>query len=100
MNQQTIESLIEKYKHIGGSKDFIILAYVSLSNKYKQARIKQFIKGVLNQEHFNEYILITNESLENMIIHWEKVYIKKRSNSENHLRELFTYKALKLMLSL
>jgi len=100
MNQNTIQTLIERYKHIDGSKDFIILAYISLSTKYKQAKIKQFIKGILNQEHFNEYILITSESLENMMIHWEKVYINKRSNSENYSRELFTYKCLKLMLGL
>ncbi len=99
MNQNTIQTLIERYKHIEGSKDFIILAYISLSNKYKQGKIRRFVQGILNQSHFNSYILVTNESLDNMVTHWSKVLENKRNNNESYLRELFTIKALKLMIS-
>jgi hypothetical protein len=99
MNQETINRLISEYSHIEGSKDFILLSYVSLSLKYKQSVVKRFTRSILNQEHFKYYISISNESLYNMIIHWENVYETKRNKGESGLRELFTYKALRLMLN-
>jgi hypothetical protein len=99
MNQETINRLISEYSHIQGSKDFILLSYVSLSPKYKQSVVKRFTRSILNQEHFKDYISISNESLYNMIIHWENVFENKRNKGESGLRELFTYKALRLMLS-
>jgi hypothetical protein len=95
MNQETINTLINKYKDIEGSKDFILLCYVCLSDKHKQGCIRRFVKGILNQEYFVNGISISSESISNMIEHWGKVVVNKKESGNEYMRELFTLRCLK-----
>lgn len=97
MEYKTIENLIEKFKHIEGSKDFIMLSYVSLSNKYKQSEIRRFVKAILKQDYFKQSISISEESLLSMINHWKAIHKRKSQEGKPNDREAFTFKALILM---
>jgi len=99
MEYQTIERLIERFKHIEGSKDFIMLSYVALSHKYKQSEIRRFVKAILKQDYFKQSISISEENLSNMANHWKAIRNRKALEGKPNDREAFTYKALMIMSS-
>jgi hypothetical protein len=99
MEQSTLKKLINNFSHIRGSKDFILLSYVSLQDLAKSKNTKRFIESILKQECFANGIGISNEEISNMIKHWLSVVRSKKNKGENYSREKFTLKALTIILS-
>lgn len=99
MEQKTLQRLIDNFSHIQGSKDFILLSYVSFRDLFKSKEIKKFIEGILKQKCFANGISISKEEISKMIFHWNLVLLSKKNKFERYHREKFTIKALKIILN-